>query len=91
MPTPTLAQYQATERDLAVRDARKGWRIHATVYAVVIPLLTAVNLLVVPEFLWFFFPMAGWGLGLTLHYVTGYRGAATEIARRQSRIVAAAA
>lgn len=91
MHTPTLAQYQATERDLAVRDARKGWRIHATVYAIVIPVLITVNLLLVPEFLWFFFPMAGWGIGLTVHYVMGHHRAAQEIARHQYRIAAAAA
>lgn len=90
MQFPTLSDYQATERVLAVREAREAFRVHATVYGIVIPILIAVNLLVVPQFLWFFFPIAGWGLGLTAHYVMGYRRAAQEITRHQTRIAAAA-
>ena len=33
------------------------FRVHATVYAVVISTLTLVNLLVVPQFYWFEFPV----------------------------------
>lgn len=52
---------------------KRGFRIHRTVYMVVIPVLATINILVVPEFLWFFFPLAGWGFGLTMHYVFGVR------------------
>jgi hypothetical protein len=36
-------------------------------YLVVIPALIGVNLFTSPEFLWFVFPMLGWGFGLLGH------------------------
>jgi hypothetical protein len=90
MPTLSLSDYQTTERDLTVREAGRGLRVHATVYAIVIPILITLNLLVVPEFLWFFFPMTGWGIGLTMHYLFGYRRAAESVTRHQERIITAA-
>ncbi len=91
MQSPTLTDYQAAERELSVREARTGFRVHATVYAIVIPILATVNLLVVPQFLWFEFPMLGWGLGLGLHYVLGYRRAAEQVVRHQAQVALAAA
>lgn len=47
----------------------KGFKIHRNVYCTVIPLLAVINFTFVPQFLWFVFPLIGWGTGLTLHYV----------------------
>ena len=33
-------------------------------YCLVIPGLAIINLITAPSFLWFFFPMAGWGIGI---------------------------
>ncbi len=90
MQSPTIADYQAAEREVSLREARTGIRVHATVYAVVIPILVIVNLMAVPEFLWFVFPMLGWGLGLGLHYFLGYRRAGKEVARHQAEVAMAA-
>jgi hypothetical protein len=27
--------------------------------------------MVVPRFLWFYFPLIGWGIGLAMHYLFG--------------------
>jgi hypothetical protein len=54
-------------------EERKGFRIHRTVYVFVSALLTLINLILTPEFLWFLFPLAGMGLGLVLHYFLGVR------------------
>lgn len=43
-------QYKRTERGTMVEEERRGFRIHAAVYAVVIAVLTAVNVLLVPEY-----------------------------------------
>jgi hypothetical protein len=90
MQSPAIADYQAAEREVSLREARNAIRVHATVYAVVIPVLVLVNLIAVPEFLWFEFPMLGWGLGLGLHYFLGYRRAGTEVARHQAQVEMAA-
>lgn len=86
MTAITLTQYQATERELATGQARTAFRVHATVYAVVISILTLVNLLVVPQFYWFEFPMLGWGFGLFMHYTFGYRKATEQITRRHELV-----
>jgi hypothetical protein len=36
-------------------------------YLLVIPFLIFINLRTVPQFHWFWFPMFGWGIGLTIH------------------------
>lgn len=75
----TVTEYQLAERDLAAREGRRGWVIHAAVYATVIPGLALLNVLLVANtdanFLWFPFPLVGWGVGLGMHYLHGVRGA----------------
>ena len=36
-------------------------------YLIVIPILIFINLNTMPKFYWFWFPMLGWGLGLSFH------------------------
>jgi len=69
---------------------KRGWFIHAAVYAVVNIGLIVLNLVLVAktddDFLWFFFPLVCWGIGLTLHYVGVSRWGARDIRRRQEQI-----
>lgn len=53
------------------QEEMKGFKIHAIVTIFVIMLLVIVNLLVVPEFLWFVFPLFGMSFGLAVHYYFG--------------------
>jgi len=62
---------------------RKGWRIHRMVYSIVVPLLALVNILTVPHFLWVFFPLFGWGFGLTMHYLFAVRILEKELDRKK--------
>ena len=36
-------------------------------YLLVIPFLIFINLRTIPQFHWFWFPMIGWGIGLSIH------------------------
>jgi sensor histidine kinase YesM len=38
-------------------------------YCIVIPFLIFINLRFSPSFYWFWFPMFGWGIGLTFHFL----------------------
>ena len=40
---------------------------HLGTYTIVNGLLVFLNLLTSPGYLWFFFPLAGWGTGLAIH------------------------
>ena len=45
----------------------KGFYGNLTSYCIVIPLLVFINLYTDSRYLWFFWPMAGWGVGLLFH------------------------
>jgi sensor histidine kinase YesM len=45
----------------------KGFYGNLTAYCIVIPLLIFINLTTDRHVLWFFYPMLGWGMGLTFH------------------------
>jgi hypothetical protein len=44
-----------------------GLQIHLIVYVAMNVLLVAVNFLVSPHHLWFYWPALGWGLGIVGH------------------------
>jgi len=50
---------------------RRAFLVHLTVYLLVNALLIGVNLVYTPGFLWFPFPLLGWGIGVLLHYIFG--------------------
>jgi hypothetical protein len=86
----TIADYERAELDLSLREMKRGWFIHAAVYAVVNIGLIILNLMLAAEtdddFLWFFFPLVCWGIGLTLHYLGVTRWGVRDLRRRQERI-----
>ncbi|MGN7756032.1 2TM domain-containing protein [Chryseobacterium sp. 22532] len=61
----TLAYKKAEKR---VKEL-KGFYGNLTSYCLVIPFLIALNLLTSPDHLWFYWPMLGWGIGITAHAV----------------------
>ena len=69
----TLADYKAADRQLEREQARRGFTIHAIVYALVMTGLIILNLTVATEFPWAVFPLVCWGIGLTAHYLFGLR------------------
>jgi hypothetical protein len=86
----TAADYERAERELTLREWRTGWKIHVTIYALVMVGLTVLNLVLVAntdaDFLWFPFPLIGWGIGVTMHYLHGVRWAERDIRARQEKI-----
>jgi hypothetical protein len=61
-------------RRIATRrvGARRGFRIHATVYVLVNAGLALINLMTSPHWLWFLYVLGGWGIGLVAHAVAVY-------------------
>jgi len=48
-------------------EAKLGFYIHVAVYVVVNTLLIIINLLTSSQYLWFKWPLIGWGIGLFFH------------------------
>lgn len=86
----TVADYQRTERETVLREGKRGFMIHAAVYALVMTGLIVINILVIArtdeDFVWFVFPLVGWGIGLAMHYLHGVRWADREMRERQAQI-----
>jgi uncharacterized oligopeptide transporter (OPT) family protein len=48
-------------------EAKIAFYIHLAVYILVDILLIIINLLTSPHYLWFIWPLMGWGIGIFLH------------------------
>ena len=57
-------QYESAKK--RVKEIKEFYS-HLLAYVVVNLFLMAVNLLTSPEYLWFFWPMLGWGIGIAVH------------------------
>lgn len=90
MSMMTTEEYLEAEFDYSLAEARRGFRIHAIVFGVVMTGLVILNALLIAltdaNFPWALFPLVCWGIGLTFHYFGGYRGAEREIRARQAAI-----
>ena len=67
------------ERELRRRaekraDAKIGFRIHLLVYLVVNTGLFAINMMTSRNYMWFAWPLFGWGIGLLAHGLAVYGG-----------------
>jgi hypothetical protein len=63
-------------------DAGFFW--HFSSYVLVNAILIAVNLLLTPQYLWFIWPLLGWGIGILAHGLAIYFSQG-EAVRRRSR------
>ncbi len=68
MNKESQAYEKATKR---VKELR-GFYGNLTSYVLVISFLAVLNILTSPGYLWFFWPMIGWGLGIAAHAVTTF-------------------
>jgi len=50
----------------------RSFYINLALYCIFIPTLIIINLTFTPEFHWFYFSMAGWGLGLIFHAMSAF-------------------
>lgn len=69
----TLADYKKAYRKMSAKKSKIGFLANLTAYSIVNSLLITINLLFVPQFIWFIFPLIGWGIGLAMHYTFAVR------------------
>jgi hypothetical protein len=60
-----MSNHDGRENELAKREFFK----HLIVYLIVNTFLIIINLSMAPDFIWFIWPLLGWGLGVCLHAV----------------------
>jgi hypothetical protein len=57
-------EYQKAKKKV---EARLGFKSHLTVYLVVNAILIGVNFISSPDYLWFIWPLMGWGIAIFWH------------------------
>ena len=62
-----MENQEAYRRAKRRAEAKIGFYIHLAVYVGVNILLIIINLSTSPEYLWFKWPLLGWGIGLFFH------------------------
>ena len=64
---------QARHRNAKVRVAEiRGFYQHFVLFLFVNLLMIAINLVTSPKFLWFYWPLIGWGFGLAWHFFSAF-------------------
>ena len=69
-----MGQCDAEWRARRRAGAKLGFYIHLLAYVLVNLLLVAVNFRTTPHYLWFLWPLLGWGIGLFSHWFAVYVG-----------------
>ena len=62
-----MENQEAYERARKRVEAKIGFYVHLSVYIAVNILLIIVNISTSPQYLWFKWPLIGWGIGLISH------------------------
>jgi hypothetical protein len=84
--TITLADYEKAEADLRATEGRQSFLVHAAIYVLVNIMLIVMNLVFVPDVLWFIFPLIGWGIGLGMHYLFAVSFTARQTEAWQAKV-----
>jgi len=83
-----MEDQEAYERAKKRAEAKIGFYLHLTIYVVVNIVLVIVNLRTSPEYLWFIWPLLGWGIGVFFHalevfVLSGKRGVTARMIERE--------
>ena len=81
-----LEMYEAAERSLADREAKRGLRVHGLVTIAVVAVLAVVNVFLASEFPWAIFPALGMSIGMWVHWYFGVRHGDESIRRHQEEV-----
>ena len=68
-PSPESMAYQKAAKRV---EELKGFYSNLISYVIIIPFLAFINYYTSPQYLWFIWPMLGWGFGLSIHALKTY-------------------
>ena len=69
----SLDEYKKAYREIRKEELKRGFFVHLVVYIIVNVMLIAINLIYSPQIIWFLYPLIGWGIGISMHYLFGIR------------------
>ena len=81
----SLEEYKRAYREMRKEEEKRGFLVHLIVYILVNTMLIAVNLLYSPEVIWFFYPLIGWGIGISMYYLFAVRFLEKTLKEREAK------
>jgi hypothetical protein len=82
------ARIEAEIREQIVRRmrAKLGFNWHAAIFVMTNAAIAAINLRFTPNYLWFVWPLAAWGVGLALHAFAIFGGTGADPAAIDAQV-----
>jgi tellurite resistance protein TehA-like permease len=81
-----LEDYKKAHRETCAKEAKIGFVANLTAYIVVNSMLATINLLFVPQLIWFIYPLICWGIGVAMHYTFAVRLFTRIMTKEEARI-----
>lgn len=69
----SLKEYKEAYREIVKEEEKRIFLVHLVIYVLVNVMLIVINLIYSPKAIWFFYPLIGWGIGISMHYLFGVR------------------
>ena len=79
----SLEDFKEALKEIRVINARRSFISHLTAYIIVNAFLLFINLWINPHYLWFPYPLVGWGIGIVFHYLAIRPSAIIEEAEKE--------
>jgi hypothetical protein len=80
-----LAEYKKAYREIVSEEEKKGFFVHLVAYVLVNVMLIAFNFIYTPETIWFFYPLIGWGIGISMHYLFSVHWMQKELTEKEAK------
>lgn len=77
-----MENQKSQETALKRAKTKVEFRIHLINYIVINTILATINLTMTPEYIWFKWPLLGWGIGIIFHALSVYDSGNTSIKER---------
>jgi len=81
----SLEEYKKAYREIVTEEEKRGFSVHLIVYVLVNAMLIVIDLIYAPEDFWFFYPLIGWGIGISMHYLFGVRWIEKGLKEREAK------
>lgn len=81
----SLEEYKKAYREIRKEEEKTAFLVHLVVYILVNIMLIAINLIYTPETIWFLYPLIGWGIGITVHYLFGVHWIEKTLKEREAK------
>jgi len=81
----SLEEYKKAYREIRKEEEKRNFLVHLMVYVLVNAMLIAINFIYSPKVIWFIYPLIGWGIGISMHYLFGVRWLEKALKEREAK------